>query len=203
MGKLIKRIKNKAFREFNNGLLKTINFRLVKEFPRGSVEFAKKYFKNKIIDVIEIGVFKGENAKNMFKNLNINKFYAIDPYKEYKEYSNIEPWMTQSFLNKVETIAKNKLKNKNISWIKDFSDNAIYKIPKVNFIYIDGIHSYEQIKKDMNNYWEKVKEGGILAGHDICENFDNYGTIKAFTEFCTENNLKPYISKWDWWVVKK
>ena len=136
MGELIKRIKNKSFREFNNFLLKYFNNRLVKEFPRGSVKFAKEYFKNKIIDVVEIGVFKGENAKSIFKNLNVERFYAIDPYEEYKEYSNIEPYMTQSFLNKVETKAKFRLEDENVIWIKDYSDNTINIIPNVDFIYI-------------------------------------------------------------------
>lgn len=52
----------------------------------------------------------------------------------------------------------------------------------------------------MQNYWKKVKEGGILAGHDITS-FPGVG--RAFIEFCSENKLNPHITRTDWWVIKK
>lgn len=38
---------------------------------------------------------------------------------------------------------------------------------KIDFLFIDGDHSYEGVKKDFNMYSNLVKDGGIIALHDI------------------------------------
>ena len=40
---------------------------------------------------------------------------------------------------------------------------------KVDFLFIDGDHTYEGVKRDFNMYSGLVKEGGIIAFHDIVE----------------------------------
>ncbi len=39
----------------------------------------------------------------------------------------------------------------------------------VDFLFIDGDHTYEGVKRDFNMYLGLVKEGGIIALHDIVE----------------------------------
>jgi predicted O-methyltransferase YrrM len=39
-----------------------------------------------------------------------------------------------------------------------------------DLVFIDGDHRYECISKDVSTWFEKVKPGGILCGHD-CENY--------------------------------
>ena len=36
----------------------------------------------------------------------------------------------------------------------------------IDFIYIDGRHDYESIKLDLELYLPKLKNGGIIGGHD-------------------------------------
>ena len=87
-------------------------------------------------------------------------------------------------------------------WRDEFPDD-------VDFVYIDGNHSYEFVKKDIELYYPKVRNGGILGGHD----FNLYGVAKAVVEFIDKNNLKLCNSKTndkykeverfiDWWIVK-
>lgn len=44
---------------------------------------------------------------------------------------------------------------------------AILKNLKLDFLFIDGDHSYEGVKADYRNYRESVKPGGFIAFHDI------------------------------------
>jgi predicted O-methyltransferase YrrM len=44
---------------------------------------------------------------------------------------------------------------------------AILKDNKVDFLFIDGDHSYEGVKKDFEMYSPLVRKGGIIAFHDI------------------------------------
>ena len=39
---------------------------------------------------------------------------------------------------------------------------------KVDFLFIDGDHTYEGVKKDFEMYSPLVRKGGIIAFHDIC-----------------------------------
>ncbi len=39
----------------------------------------------------------------------------------------------------------------------------------VDFLFLDGDHSFEGIKKDFENYWPLVRPGGLVALHDIIE----------------------------------
>jgi len=76
----------KITNKINKILGERLGVAIVKQLPRHSVRFAKNYFKNKPITVIEIGTYEGFNAKSMLKTLNINKIYLIDPYEEYSDY---------------------------------------------------------------------------------------------------------------------
>ena len=40
---------------------------------------------------------------------------------------------------------------------------------KIDFLFIDGDHTYEGVKKDFEIYSPLVKEGGIIAFHDIAQ----------------------------------
>jgi len=41
--------------------------------------------------------------------------------------------------------------------------------PQFDFIFIDGDHSYDSCKEDINMWLPKIKQGGIIAGHDYLE----------------------------------
>ena len=49
-------------------------------------------------------------------------------------------------------------------------------------VLIDGNHSYEYVKKDLKNYYPKVKVGGIVALHDANFEGERYGTPRVLRE---------------------
>lgn len=49
-------------------------------------------------------------------------------------------------------------------------------------LFIDGNHSYEYVKKDYENYRDKVKSGGIIAFHDVNFEGDRYGSPQVLRE---------------------
>lgn len=169
--------------------------------PKESIVFARKYFNNKSINVAEIGVFMGRNANSILKELNVNKIYLIDPYEKYNEYLGDGVY---NELLKAKSIAhKNLKKHRNkIMWVEEFSNPAVNNIKdKLDFIYIDGNHKYEYVRKDINLCWEKLNIGGILAGHDIADP----NVSRALIEFVLEKKIKMvyFGDKLDWWIIKK
>jgi len=51
----------------------------------------------------------------------------------------------------------------------------------IDFLFIDGDHTYEGVKKDFEMYSSLVREGGIIAFHDIVPGLpDNVGGVPRF-----------------------
>jgi len=187
-----------------NSILKKFNLWISIVFPR---EFEKFAAKGKNLIGVEIGVYKGEHAESMLKELNIKKLYLIDPYESYAENLNNFPMGEKNDLKDIEDEAYAKLirYNNKIEWIIKKSSDAINDIKeKVDFVYIDGNHEYKYVKKDIEDYWKLVKEGGVLGGDDFFNGMDNQhdGVINAVIEFATKMNLQLHVEGRDWWMYK-
>jgi hypothetical protein len=65
---------------------------------------------------------------------------------------------------------KNRIepKKEKVTTYKLTSNDALSVLhgQKFDFIYVDGIHQYENVLEDIMNYLPLVKEGGIIGGHD-------------------------------------
>jgi hypothetical protein len=143
------------------------------------------------------------------ENLSIKKLYLIDPYNLYNEYKEGKNHygVDQDPLDLAEKEAQKRLEkySDKIIWIKKMSGDALKDIlDDLDFVYIDGNHQYEFITKDIENYYPKIRSGGILGGHDMYNGFcfEHNGVIQAVTEFVAKNNLQLYVELPDWWVVK-
>ena len=73
-----------------------------------------------------------------------------------------------------QSFAKNKQKIRlvraNSHYLKTFEHvKKILDGRMLDFLFIDGDHTYEGVKKDFNTYSRLVKKGGIIALHDIVD----------------------------------
>lgn len=106
--------------------------------------------------VVEIGTAKGISAIVIAQALDDNnkgKIYTIDPVEQE--------------LVKI-AIRKSGLSHR-IEYIIDYSYNAIPKLnlPKIDFVFIDGDHSYENVLADFNLVKDSVVRGGLIVFHDV------------------------------------
>jgi len=173
---------------------------------------------------VEIGTSYGMNAMSMLKNLDIEKLYLVDPYEIYDELEKVKGTQTQEFHNSTYELMLKNLEPYmgRVQIIKEYSENAVSEIENgLDFAYIDGNHSYEYVKRDLELYYPKVKKGGLVAGHDyndpIFINEDGSDKIeceinhvkKAVDEFFNELGLDIQsdtclddLGNHDWWVIK-
>ena len=153
--------------------------------PRPMILYLKNIKKQNPLVGIEIGVREGINAKSILENLNIQKLYLIDPSPE--SYKSVNERLKEY--------------HNQISFFKKTSDDAIQDIKEeIDFVYIDGNHEYDYVKRDIENYFRKLKKNGVIGGHDFYGDFN--GIIKAVMEFAIHNNLNVLSNKADWWIVK-
>lgn len=150
---------------------------------------------------VEIGVFDGTHAKNIVYVLPMNMLYLVDPYEYYKDYT--EETSGVSDFDSAFTTAYSLLyqRRNHIRFIKMKSEEAVDLIPNnLDFVYIDGNHQYEYVKKDIDLYYPKVRSGGVIGGDDFAA--EHHGVSKAVLEFADKMNLKLDGNKGEWWVVK-
>jgi hypothetical protein len=79
-------------------------------------------------------------------------------------------------------------------WIESYimtSEEFSQKFPKnkYGYIYIDGDHSYEGVKKDFQLFWPKLEKGGLMAFHDVV--VKNWGKLKNFGVWKFWQELEP------------
>jgi predicted O-methyltransferase YrrM len=187
-------------------MLASCNLEVYKMQPRYSTIFARNYFKSKSIKAMEIGTWKGDNAKSILKELNINNLILVDPYKWYdgfeRKHGRIYDTINMDKLYlKVKRIFEDY---ENVRVIRDKSSelNRNEIGDKFDFIYIDGNHEYKFVKEDIIKFYDFVRKGGILAGHDFTYSTSNGAIIDAVTEFLKDKNNKLYVMGSDWWIIK-
>lgn len=140
---------------------------------------------NEINTYLEIGVEKGFNIIKLAKDNSNVKFIGVDPYTSKSfivkgEKSN-SSWSDE--YNQVYEYFKDKSRKiKNIDLIRDYSSNAVklFKNESLDFVFIDGAHDYTSVVEDINLWLPKVKNGGILGGHDYSLKF--FGVIEAVND---------------------
>ena len=164
----------------------------------GLIELLKN--KQNIIG-LEIGCYAGVNADNLLKCLPQLVLHGVDPYVPYCD------WNGGHTLGKNDTAehqAYEKLNKYGNRFIlhKLTSDDAVdaFMDESFDFIFIDGLHTYEQVLNDCKNYYKKLKPNGLFSGHD-------YNVIsnvkKAVNEYAVEVNKKIEQTETDVWYWYK
>lgn len=148
------------------------------------------YIKNKLKinpSTCEIGFFKGDFSKIISNKLESKNHYVIDTFNEFNNVSGDKDGLNIQYQNMIEMYEYSISLGYNT--IKGTSDNLDNIEEELDFIYIDADHSYEWVSRDLENAYKKIKNNGIIAGHDYCEKKFK-GCFKAVNEFCKSNNQK-------------
>ena len=175
-------------------------------FPRA---FERLAIKGKKLVGVEIGVYKAQHAESLLKHLDIERIYLVDPYDMYQDYGEGRKHygVDQDPLELARKEAKQRLLPyaDKIVWIHKLSAAAAAEIPNgLDFVYIDGNHAEEFVREDINNYYSKVRPGGILGGHDFYNGFcrEHDGVVNAVTQFTVKHSLPLQVELPDWWLTK-
>ena len=110
-------------------------------------------------------------------------FYLLDNHPDIIIYS-IDNDISKFYNNDVKIKYGNRLipiQGNSYLVAKEIPDNSL------DLVFIDADHSYGAVKKDIIAYAPKLKEGGLLTGHDI----DYPGVNKAVNELIIDYDVGP------------
>ena len=152
---------------------KLINIAYEKYFlwqtPSEIKKFAEFYHDLNCKNILEIGTLYGGNFYLLCKLSNIKgKKITID-YPFYPEQD--KTMIERNTSNEIDKFADNVYILKNDSHNSETIEKVkeILNGEELDFIFIDGDHTYEGVKQDYEQYKPFLKDGGYIAFHDITD----------------------------------
>ena len=163
---------------------------------------------------VEIGVYRGALSWRLLSAMRGIFLYLVDPWAEavdgdsylttddeiagmsqvdHDENLRVTLEKIAPFKGRYEVVRKTSLE-----FAKDFP------LLSADFVFIDGDHSYEGCRADIEAWWPRVKAGGVLSGHDYRDE-RNYGVIRAVDEFVAANDLSGVFrlgANYTWFIDK-
>ena len=145
----------------------------------------------------EIGTEAGKYAQVLCKSIPGLELYCIDPWLDYDDGGGYKDSVTQEGFNKYYEEAKKRLDPFECEIIRDYSMNAVmgFTPESLDFVYIDGNHRLDYVVNDLVWWTEKVRPGGIVAGHDYIKFKGQHNShipyaLEAYTK---AYNINPYF----------
>lgn len=171
-----------------------------KEIARLMNEYYKNNNKDNELVSCEIGVQSGSFSNQILQEFSlVDKHILVDCWKEqsrdvYNDAANRNDQEQENIYNSCLNNLKS-FKNK-IDIIRKMSDDACLDICDnyLDYLYIDGNHSYEAVKNDLNNWYPKMKKNSVISGHDYVKT-PIFGVIQAVDEFCVKNKLDLFLTQ--------
>ena len=154
----------------------------------------------------ELGVHEGVCFRYLVQNCPNLHLIGVDLYEAQPESTGPEKWDARrkrlgmespSTLHKSSKVCEGFPNRTQV--IKDYTTSAAEQVPdkSLDFVFIDADHGYEGCLRDIQAWEGKVKDGGIVFGHDI-----HFPTvIQAVTEFYGENSWNVE-DDFIWWIQK-
>ena len=151
----------------------------------------------------EIGTWRGGFAERVLSEWTCRWFHCVDPWagRCLPHDESVRDFDLQW------TIARLRPYCERVRLWRMVSSEAVKLVPDpLNFIYIDGDHSYEGCDTDLHLWWPRLAAGGILAGHDFSPG-GFPGVVRAVKEFAARENigtvyLGHQVEYRDWLVYK-
>ena len=153
----------------------------------------------------EIGVAMGSHCQRILQTTSLEKLYGIDPYQNYGDPTNASmspPWFDMYYYKVMDKLSEF---GSRFELIRDFSVSAAQKFSdhSLDFVFIDGNHTYDFVNADLHAWWNKIRSGGFMCGDDYNTGHD--GVPRAVNQFCEARSLEVELNSNQsrFWLIKK
>ena len=136
--------------------------------------------------VAELGVNRGKFSEVIIEVTKPRVLHLVDIWEKDRYHEGLYSEVSEKFRDRIES--------GNVQIHRGLSTEASTEFLDEYFdmIYIDTDHSYNTTRDELLAYAPKIREGGIIAGHDYSMGnwikSYRYGVIEAVHEFCLKFN---------------
>lgn len=142
---------------------------------------------------IEIGTAYGGCANHLLTNCpTIERLICVDPYKYYPDMPGL---FDQDDYDRLMIQTRERLLGYKAARMERLTSKEFISLVinmKVDFVFLDGLHTYDMVKWEIEHYSKLIRPGGALLGHD----YDTFKEVKkAVDEYC-----KPIMLETNLWL---
>jgi hypothetical protein len=147
---------------------------------------------------VEIGTAEGYTTEYLLKTMPGLRLTGIDPYRKYQDWNGQESDPEQDH---AQLMAQVQPYLDRFNLVRLTSDEAVgmCQDESLDFVFIDGLHTYQQVLKDCENYYPKLKKGGLLVGHDFARIPDVNQAARDFSQKVGKDILNAQQDLWYWY----
>jgi len=161
--------------------------------------------------VAEIGVAEGEFSDHILKSAQPASLHLIDPWAfqnqaDYlADHNNVDQGSQDSRYEMILKKFESEIARGQVVVHRGFSQDlaATFEDGYFDWIYIDAMHTFEAVLRDLRVFRPKLKPGGLILGHDYADHLNsqkmNFGVVPAVDAFVKESGwqfvlltLEPY-----------
>ena len=150
---------------------------------RGLLELSISYGMDNLC-LLEVGSFAGEsmeifNSTGLFKTIIcVDTWSDLKSEHEFNSYSKmilVEHQFDQKKKNKFGNVFKFR------GTLQDFTKSDLYDcfVGEIDCIYIDAMHTYEAVKKDIKTAIDIIKPRIAFSGHDYTDKIEHVMGVKV------------------------
>ena len=149
---------------------------------------------------VEIGVWRGRNAKMLYYFARPNELTLVDPYESGLCDEVYQPVYPQDQMDKMYFKVMHWCNKKGVLIYRRTSGfMSKYLGHYFDWVYIDGDHS--DVYNDLNCWYHNLKDGGIIMGDDYGNK--GYPLVKEDVDrFCKEKGIKLHRLHFQFWFKK-
>ncbi|REK60407.1 MAG: class I SAM-dependent methyltransferase [Bacteroidetes bacterium] len=143
----------------------------------------------------EIGVWQGDFSSQILSK-RPKKLHLIDPWASQPHYQNRLYSIDQTRMDAIFYYIKRHYSDwEEVEIHRQYSEDVNFKKNYFDWIYVDGNHSYEHVKKDLEHFLPFMKKGGFICGDDYgwTDADCPIGPKKAVDEFAEKYNFPKKI----------
>jgi predicted O-methyltransferase YrrM len=143
-------------------------------------------------DVLEIGSFKGLSSYCLA--LSAKSLLCVDTFR-----ANSAGQVQEDQLTTIDQFRKNTDRFKNVSCIIGTSEETERIVDRsFDLIFLDAMHTYEDVKNDIGRWWKHLRANGIMAFHDY--GHDHFPGVKQAVDEVFGSQIATVTLTW---VYKK
>lgn len=119
------------------------------------------------IVMLEVGVYRGESTSIFLSSGKIKTIHCVDPWQNGYDVNDIASYHTDMSIIENE-FRQRAMHDGRIVIHKNYSTTVanLMKNEELDFVYIDGAHTYDRVIDDIRAFLPKIKKNGLIGGHD-------------------------------------
>lgn len=158
---------------------------LLKSLMQDATRKADRGDREHCLKAVEIGVLHGWTSWYFLESIPCLHLLSVDIAPKLSAWGNLHRFGNRSTL-----------------WKMTSEEASMKHSGKLDLVFVDAQHDYDEIVKDINVWRPKLRSGGIMAGHDYGPYWP--AVIRAAHEFARSSGQPLHLgADYMWWVYVK